>query len=233
MKKTTSLIAAVALAGLSTPVLAHHFYAGFMAGADFLSVDKRLVQTTPLLPITSAHQQAVTGVIAQLFAGWDAQFTPTWDAAVEVFGNIESSKISASETNYRGTGLNVSATESLKGNVGAALEPGLHINQNTRVYGKAGVVWGEFASTSSSPNGPGALGFSGVLRKTVFGCIFGAGIESTFGKGMAVRVEYDHTEYNAFTTVSPDSVLPGFTNTIRYKLRSNTVMAGLVKSFVL
>lgn len=233
MKKSHQLIAAIALAGLSTNVLAHRFYAGFMAGADFLSLHKTLVQTTPVLPIASSQQQGVTGAMAQLFAGLDAQFTPTLDTAVEVFANIESSKFTSSETNYRGTGSNVSVTESLKGNVGAALEPGFHLNKNTRVYGKAGVVWGEFASTSSSANGPGALGFNGVLRKTVFGCIFGAGIESTFAKDMAVRLEYDHTEYEPFTTVSPDSVLPGFTNTIRYKPRSNTVMAGLVKSVTL
>lgn len=182
MFKKTLLV--VALGAVSTAAMADGFYAGVGFGGEGYQ-DK-------VTSYVGTHRtEGALGVMGGLFGGYTVNFANQFNLGGEVFGNVNSAKI----TDGSITTVNSSAygyTVKSRYNYGVRALPGYQVTPDTDVHALVGYVRGNFKFTDSNPAGTNSTNnFNGYQ--------VGGGMGVNVMKNVAVRGDFYYTGYQTKT----------------------------------
>ena len=190
-------------------------YVGAMFGYNGVKVHKD-IRNTPPGPGSPTNVDRVAdadGILGGLFVGYGYDFTHKFYLAGEFHATLDSAGARSTKQDFFGTH---SVLEEINYSFNISVLPGYYLTDHTLAYGRAGITFVEFESTSSGVGG-GFEGFTGSFDKTLTGGIFGIGLENNFAHNVTVAREYDV------------SVFPGFDKSLKTNPDPSTKFLGPFK----
>lgn len=186
---------------------------------------------------SSYNGDSVDGFVGGVYAGYDMPIAANVFAGVEVRASLSGAKFSDRGTNdwYGDWNTSVKAKESFS----ATARLGYLLNEKTALYVRGGVVqtrfkaheYGDYYNNNMvslaeySEEGPSA-----TVKDNNIGALFGAGLETSVGGNVMVRVEYNVTKYGKmFSKISRElNYVDGdYSNITKFKGSNNQVRLGV------
>lgn len=181
------------------------FYFGAQGGYDSYRITGdtgTIFDVTNDVAVSTDPDIASNGAAVGVFVGYGYYFDKYWRTylALEAYANASSADTDGEITATTANGFNEFETR-FKGeyNVGISVLPGIKLNSNTLLYVRLGYNWAQ-VSTPEDYFADGVLIYNANATEELGGFQYGLGIEGAFDRNWSVRLEYNHTDFNNYTT---------------------------------
>lgn len=201
LKQKISIAVALALIGTTAMAAQSGFYVGGRLGYESGEIKSNEAYTTtdPSL-INTTYSSYLSDYVFGAYAGYDQFFSPQFVLGGEIFANR-----SNAQATWK-TNLSATQREFQKiSTIGISVLPGWQFNTNNRLYARLGWAQAEFDYEN---NNAGIYGPS-FHAKERSGLETGLGWLTQLTEKLALRLEYDHFNYDAFKTVYSTSTNSG------------------------
>lgn len=152
-----------------------------------------------------------TNVGGELAAGYQFDYDPTYNVAIEIFGQLSNARVKvpvspngADELTIGSNAPVEDATMSVEWIAGVRMRPGYYVTPAVRLFLDGGVVWSNFELKQTDAlqdyiNGvPLLTHFDQSQTETLFGWRYGAGVEYNINEMMVLGLDYIITEFEHF-----------------------------------
>jgi len=203
------------------------FYVGAQIGYDSYRASGNYNLSNPAATITANGSNALnaTGWAGGLFAGYGQYFQEAYYLAGEILVNTSGASQSNNNT-VNVVGLGTATTNSkFSANTswGVRLLPGIKLNNSTLLYIPLGYMSASLKGTASLAATPAGLPTTTTsTSKSQYqgGFVYGVGLETVVYENFSIRGEYNHTNYNSFSSGG-----------VKWSPSDNQVMLGLLYHF--
>ena len=173
---------------------------------------------TVTLDLKDAENNQDTDWGGELAVGYQYDFNPTLNIALEAFGQLVTTKVDApvysSHTDFllaEGHVPVYDATASFNWIAGLRLRPGYYVTPSTRLFIDGGIVWGDFELKQDDVvmdfwNSLPYADFDETERETLVGWRYGAGVEHEVTDDFAIGIDFIITEFETFESDSVEDV---------------------------
>ncbi|HEX2549482.1 MAG TPA: outer membrane beta-barrel protein [Gammaproteobacteria bacterium] len=180
------------------------FYFGGQAGYDSYRVtDSTATIVNPVdgSSLSLDPDISANGAAIGVFAGYGYYFDKFYRTylALEVYANSTSADTGYELFAVTDTTNELTARFKPEYNVGVSILPGIKLNNNALLYVRLGYNWAQI-STPEDFYLDGAHLINSNATKEVGGFQYGLGIEGAFDRNWSVRLEYNHTDFNKYST---------------------------------
>lgn len=175
------------------------FYVGAQVGYDSYRAVKNTTASTTTLTTSGSTAIAATGWAGGLFAGYGQYFQDAYYLAAEILVNTSGANQSNNGTTTTG-GVTVTSNNKFSANngYGIRLLPGIKLNNSSLLYIPLGWMATSLKGTTSVTDGTTTASTSKSNTSGAF--VFGLGIETAVYENFSIRGEYNHTNYNSFSS---------------------------------
>ena len=200
MKKNILLSSTALLvaAGFATPTFAQFTISAGVQSTN-MNVESEMnvsfISGTIITETSASSNNQETAVSGELAGGYQFNFNPTYNVALEVFAQQLNNSVNVP--------IFVDESDRISGNTaktsfdwiaGLRLRPGYNITPSTRVFVDGGVVWGGMEIDYDDDNGLGLGGQEDA--ETLSGWRYGAGFEHAFLYNFMIGVDYTVTQFS-------------------------------------
>ena len=210
--------------------LAKGAYMGVLGGYESMNVDKdiKIIPPSPFVPFTFDFDNQMHGMVGGLTFGYDNAWGRFYLAG-ELRATIQTTDGTQETVDSLGKH---GVDEEFDRTVSLSIIPGISPYKRILLFGRLGVVWGEFESSVIGLDS-GSFGFPTDFDKSVVGAIFGIGFGIYFNPHVSLSFEYDHSMFPQFDkkAASVPQFNPQNTGDYDYKLSENSLLINLVFHF--
>lgn len=200
------------------------FYVGAQVGYDSYRAANSFSVTNAAAGGTASANGSITtnatGWAGGLFAGYGQYFQDAYYLAGEILVNTSGASQSnnATATTLLGGSATVNSKFSANTSWGVRLLPGIKLNNSTLLYIPLGYMSASLKGTTNFTSGGLSVGTSKSQYQGAF--VYGVGMETVVYENFSLRGEYNHTNYNSFSTGG-----------VKWSPYDNQVMLGLLYHF--
>lgn len=192
LKQKISIAVALTLIGGNVMAAQSGFYAGGRLGYETGGVKYTQDVIVSGDTINSTYNNYLSDYTFGAYVGYDQFFSRQFVLGGEIFANRSNAK-SEWKTNLAATNREFQKISTL----GISVLPGWQLNDRNRLYARFGWAQAEFDQENNNPDAYGPA-FHAKARS---GVETGLGWMMQLSQKLALRLEYDHFNYNAFKTV--------------------------------
>lgn len=206
------------------------FYVGAQVGYDSYraanTYNVTATNATTTVNASGSDTMNATGWAGGLFAGYGQYFQDAYYLAGEILVNTSGASQSNNATFTTTSATPVASRTfnnkfSVNTSWGVRLLPGIKLNNSTLLYIPLGYMSASLKGTSSFTNTDATSATVSTSKSQYQGAfVYGVGMETVVYENFSLRGEYNHTNYNSFSTGG-----------VKFSPSDNQVMLGLLYHF--
>jgi outer membrane immunogenic protein len=197
------------------------FYVGAQVGYDSYRASNSYSYASGTFASNGSHTTNATGWAGGLFAGYGQYFQDAYYLAAEILVNTSGASQSNNHS-YTTAGVGGSGNSKFSANTsyGIRVLPGIKLNTSTLLYIPLGYMSASLKGTTSTTSTTAGVSASSSKSQYTGGFVYGIGLETAIYENFSLRGEYNHTNYNSFSS-----------NGMKWSPSDNQVMLGLSYHF--